>query len=628
MKTNSKYQKRASWLSAVLVLGLLFGLTGIHNDQVFAQQEEPPQTEPTLPAEPPQEPVETPIEPVIEEPTPEPVEEFPQAPLPEFQISTVQEGNISTADISTAASIGVVKRIADIYPYSKSSSPAHFCIFNGPMYFSANGGNGYGRELWVYDGSNKPKMAKDIRIGSASSDPRYLVVFRNRLFFSADGGGSRGRELWSFEGSSLRMVEIRSGSAGSDPQYLTSFNGKLYFSAEGSDGLGRELWVYDGLVKPKRLMDINPGSASSFPVGLRVFDGQLYFSATDGSGYKIWVYDGFNPPTVAPNSGNWGGVAYRPEYLTVFNSKLYFSADDDTGKGRELWSYDGVNAPTLVADIAADELPSDPQHLRTFNGMLFFSADGWDDPYRGRELWYYDGTNPPARAADIWRGADSSNPRWLYPFKSKLFFSADGGDVKGNELWAFMPIITKTFRSTGTYDGWVRESSETSSKGGTINSSATTLRVGDDDSDRQYRSILHFKTSSLPDNAVIQALTLKVKSESITGDNPFDTHGNIRVDMKKGAFSDSSSLQSADFQASASKSSAGSFTNAPVLDWYTLNLGSSNYTYVHKAGNTQFRLRFSTGDNDDMSADYISFYSGNAAVTDDRPSLTIKYYVP
>ncbi len=196
--------------------------------------------------------------------------------------------------------------------------------------------------------------------------------------------------------------------------------------------------------------------------------------------------------------------------MTFFNSKLNFSSDDDTGKGRDLWSYDGVNAPNYwLADIAADELPSDPQHLRTLKACFSSVQTVGMNPYRGRELWYYDGTNPPARAADIWRGADSSNPRWLYPFKSKLFFSADGGDVKGNELWAFMPIITKTFRSTGTYDGWVRESSETSSKGGTINSSATTLRVGDDDSDRQYRSILHFKTSSLPDNAVIQALTLK-----------------------------------------------------------------------------------------------------------------------
>ena len=37
-------------------------------------------------------------------------------------------------------------------------------------------------------------------------------------------------------------------------------------------------------------------------------------------------------------------------YLTVFNSALYFSADDSTA-GKELWKYDGVIAPSMVEDI-------------------------------------------------------------------------------------------------------------------------------------------------------------------------------------------------------------------------------------------------------------------------------------
>jgi len=44
----------------------------------------------------------------------------------------------------------------------------------------------------------------------------------------------------------------------------------------------------------------------------------------------------------------------------------------------------------------------------------------------------------------------------------------------------------------------------TSGKGGTL-SAAGTLRVGDDASKKQYRSILYFDTSALPDNAVIRS---------------------------------------------------------------------------------------------------------------------------
>ena len=49
--------------------------------------------------------------------------------------------------------------------------------------------------------------------------------------------------------------------------------------------------------------------------------------------------------------------------------------------------------------------------------------------------------------------------------------------------------------------------------------------------------------------------------------------------------------------------------------------------YVNRMGFTQLRLRFTKDDNNDLGADYLSFYSGNAAASV-RPVLEVVYYVP
>ncbi len=73
-----------------------------------------------------------------------------------------------------------------------------------------------------------------------------------------------------------------------------------------------------------------------------------------------------------------------------------------------------------------------------------------------------------------------------------------------------------TFTTTAD-DGWVLESSELSSRGGTMNAGATTFILGDNAADKQYRSILSFNTAGLPDNAVITRVRFRVKRHSVTG---------------------------------------------------------------------------------------------------------------
>ncbi len=195
-------------------------------------------------------------------------------------------------------------------------------------------------------------------------------------------------------------------------------------------------------------------------------------------------------------------------------------------------------------------------------------------------------------------------------------------------LTAAGPVpVTATFKSVAANDGWVLESSETSVAGGTLDSTATTCRVGDDAGDRQYRSILDFNTGSLPNDAVITGVALRIKSSSVVGTSPFGTHGKLTADVRRGAFSGNLALEPADFQAAASKSSAGTFGTAPASGWYRSDLLASAYSKVNVKGHTQVRLRFATDDNDDMSADYLAFLCGNATAAS-RPQLIITYYLP
>jgi len=186
-------------------------------------------------------------------------------------------------------------------------------------------------------------------------------------------------------------------------------------------------------------------------------------------------------------------------------------------------------------------------------------------------------------------------------------------------------ILTAQFKSKGTQDGWILESGEYTNQGGTINKGNKVLKLGDSLLDQQYRAILSFNTSSLPDNAVITKVTLKVKKQGIVGTKPFKTHGNIFVDIRKGAFSRNPALQAKDFQAKATKNKVAVIKNTSNK-WFrgVLTTGKNK---VNRTGLTQFRLRFKLGDNDDLGDDFMKYYSGNAGTTS-RPTLIVEYYIP
>jgi hypothetical protein len=187
-----------------------------------------------------------------------------------------------------------------------------------------------------------------------------------------------------------------------------------------------------------------------------------------------------------------------------------------------------------------------------------------------------------------------------------------------------------TFTSAGAQDGWVEESGENTSVGGSVSATSSTssaLRVGDNNQDRQSKTVVSFNTASIPDGATIVSVTLRLLRGSLTGTNPFTTHGTCWVDVQNGnGFSGSTTLQTGDFQAAATAVHAATLSNAASNGiWSTGNLNAAGIAAVSKTGTTQLRVSFNLDDNDDTGNDYVGYYSGENATAANRPQLVVTY---
>ena len=205
-----------------------------------------------------------------------------------------------------------------------------------------------------------------------------------------------------------------------------------------------------------------------------------------------------------------------------------------------------------------------------------------------------------------------------------------GGVGTGNGNYSAGPHYTidrnGLIYSGSVLDGWVLESGENTSVGGTFGSTGG-LFVGDNSANKQYRSILSFNTSGLPNNATIVSVTLKINKVSITGTDPFTTHGALLADIRKTYFGTANALEALDFQAASTKLAVGSFKQVNTSA-YQMTLSAADYANINLVGLTQFRLRFKLDDNNDLNGDFYTFYSGSALPVTLAPQLIVEYTLP
>jgi ELWxxDGT repeat protein len=340
-----------------------------------------------------------------------------------------------------------------------SSYPYDITAFNGKVYFTAEADTMLGYELYVSDGTPAgTSLVKDIWPGRTSGSPDNFTVIGSQLFFTAYDS-LHGNELWVTDGTSAgthMISDIYAGPSGSYPSMLTVCNSKLYFSANDSIH-GTELWVSDGTTSGTSLVkDILAGPGSSYPFGsaltshgfvygFHVFNSKIYFNANDSiHGAELWMTDGTTAGTVLVADIQTGPGSSNPFCISDLNGKMIFTAATDTIDGYEVWASDGTTGGTsLLKTInpggghysGNGSDAADFSGYTLLNGKLYFSAT---QAATGYELWSTDGTTAgTVMVKDILAGPGSSDAGYygLYAYNGKVYFPASDS-VNGSQLWS------------------------------------------------------------------------------------------------------------------------------------------------------------------------------------------------
>lgn len=310
-----------------------------------------------------------------------------------------------------------------------------------------------------------------------------------------------------------------------------------------------------------------------------------------------------------------------PQKNTLFSIHMYGVFDTPVKVQDYVSAFVGAGLPLAIGEFGWKHSDGNPNEDAI---MAVARAQGIG--YLG---WSWSGNCCGGAYLDMVKNFNSNRMTW---WGYRIFGGENGICPTSEEASVFggstgIRACTFAAKGVGSNDGWILESTETSNQGGSANRTASTFNLGDDDANRQYRAVLHFSTSLLPNNAVITRVRLMIRLQGVAGTNPFTTHGGLRVDIRKPYFGPAASLVPGDFQAAASKVAVGTIGPAPANGWHVALLNVSGFPFINLMGATQFRLRFAKDDNNDLGTDIARFYTGNAPPAN-RPTLMIEYTVP
>ncbi len=391
----------------------------------------------------------------------------------------------------TAAGTYEVAEVAANPTFNELQYPVFEQVGSKVVYIADDGVNG--PQLWGSDGTS----ANTVRLTSATVNPQdstqvaapKVVIGDTAYLTISDGATATTRSFWRTDGTVAGterlggLPSVSLGEAGVAPisgdsstvyvgitdasgistslyKYLTAsnsstlaqtgvqvfatdeffeMNGLLLFS-QTQPLIGDEPWVSDGTSAGTHLIeDINPQVADngSFPDEFVNFGGALAFVADDGIlGRELWISDGTSAGTKLLADINPGSASSNPNHLFTVNGTLYFFATDASGSSKFMRLASPGAAVEALATLSPQ--PTAPFAACAEDGavvigkQMFFAAD---DGKTGLELWTSDGTASGTHlTADIAAGVSGSDPCYLTVLGTTVYFSAQGS--LGNELWS------------------------------------------------------------------------------------------------------------------------------------------------------------------------------------------------
>lgn len=498
------------------------------------------------------------------------------------------------------------------------------------------------------DGTSDDSNGAGILVINASPTLANLIIEGNTATY--DGGGLYSGNTSSptltdiiFENNSV--TDISQGHGGG----MSSLNGsptlsRVTFNGNTATTNGGGLYINQGNIV---MTDVTFfGNSAAYGGGMSsnwsttTLNGGTFMGNTvTNNGGGLNTFNGsltLTNATFSDNTAKYGGGVYSSGDLSLTNATMTAN-DADSGGGLAVMAGNPIVQNTIFWGNTA--ISSANAQIIIFGGSLTLNYDviqdgcpafatcsniQTTDPKLGTLGNYGGHTNTIPLLADS-SAIDSANDTYCpatdqrgVPRPQRFHCDIGAYEVEDSTL---------TFKSAGKQDGWILEKAENSGKGGTKNALGKVLYVGDDALNRQYRVILSFNTTGIPDNAVITKVILRLKKAGVVGKVPFKKYRGLRVDIKKPRFGTKAALQPSDFQAKASKLLVGKFPARLSSGWYVSTLNSTAYSYINLTGLTQFRVRFYKDDNNDFGADYLKLYSGNATLAS-RPTLIVKYYIP
>ena len=175
---------------------------------------------------------------------------------------------------------------------------------------------------------------------------------------------------------------------------------------------------------------------------------------------------------------------------------------------------------------------------------------------------------------------------------------------------------------------WVEQCSRTNDDACVVRPSGSLLLVGDDRQGRQYRAVLSFDTASLPEEAGVTSIKLRVKAAGIVGADPLNQRRKLLVDICTPPVDKPVRYQNMEFKRGLScNDNVGTFSGTPSGGWYTIDLQSAAFRTLNLQGSTLLRLRIDGSGVPSGARAYIQFYTGEAD-SSSNPMLLVRYDLP